>query len=288
MKTILYATDYSENSVAALQYAHALSVKTGAELYITHVFDYPTLLDTKVQEPFPHLEEDAYRQHNKKLREFIKRYLGTQMDDVRIEIEAIEDKSVIKGLIKKSEEIKPDFLIVGIKGGSTIRELLMGNTTKQLLNKAPCPVLSIPGGYEYKNLESIIYATDFEVADLGVIHNLDEIAKPYNATIKVVHISTKKEYAGTQRKEWFEAKLKQELTYPKIEFKVLFDDDVFHALKWYLTGANPDIFAMFERKKRSLIEQIYHRDLVKKMETYGQFPLLAFNQFNYQPVSTQI
>ncbi|MBT8205922.1 MAG: universal stress protein [Eudoraea sp.] len=288
MKAILYATDYSENSVAALKYAHALSIKLGAELNITHIFDYPTLLDTEVQEPFPHLEEDAYRQHNKKLRDFIGKYMPKQTDDIQIETAALEHKSVVRGLIEKIDEIKPAFLIVGIKGGSAIREVLMGNTTKQLLGKAPCPVLCIPADYEVKDPETIIYATDFELEDLGVIHNLVELASPYEAEIQIVHISTGKEYAGRQRKEWFEEHLKKEFTYPKISLRVLLDDNVFHALKWYLTGANPDLVVMFERKKRGFIEQIFHRDLVKKMETYGQFPLLAFNVFNYQPLTSTI
>jgi nucleotide-binding universal stress UspA family protein len=288
VKAILYATDYSENSVAALKYANALSMQLGAELHITHVFDYPTLLDTKVQEPFPHLEEDAYRQDNKKLRDFVGKYLGTPSDDIRIETAVLEHKSVVKGLIEKIDEIKPAFLIVGIKGGSAIREVLMGNTTKQLLGKAPCPVLCIPADYEVKNPETIIYATDFEMEDLDIVHKLVELARPFEAEIQIVHIATEKEYAGTQRKEWFEAHLKKEFTYPKISLQVLFDDNIFHALKWYLTGANPDLVVMFERKKRGFIEQIFHRDLVKKMEAYGQFPLLAFNVYNYQPVTTTI
>ncbi|WNH13073.1 universal stress protein [Thalassobellus suaedae] len=44
MKTILYATDYSENSELALKYAHNMSVKMKAKLLVIHVFDNPTFL----------------------------------------------------------------------------------------------------------------------------------------------------------------------------------------------------------------------------------------------------
>jgi len=44
MKTILCATDYSPNSIAALKYAYAISKKMDAGLLVIHVFDYPTAL----------------------------------------------------------------------------------------------------------------------------------------------------------------------------------------------------------------------------------------------------
>jgi len=65
VKTILYATDYSDNSAAALRYAYQLSKSLKASLVALHVFDYPTVLETEVHEPFPHLEEDAFEEHHK-------------------------------------------------------------------------------------------------------------------------------------------------------------------------------------------------------------------------------
>ncbi len=71
MKTILYATDYSENSVAALKYAHKMSEQLETRLVIAHVFDYPTVLGMEgLDEPFPHLEKDAFKLHRSK-RNFV-------------------------------------------------------------------------------------------------------------------------------------------------------------------------------------------------------------------------
>ena len=46
MKRILCATDYSENAVVALKFAHEISKNLDANLLVTHVFDYPTILGT--------------------------------------------------------------------------------------------------------------------------------------------------------------------------------------------------------------------------------------------------
>ena len=282
MKTILFATDYSQNSVAALKYAHKMSTQLGSHLIVTHVFDYPTVLGTKVEEPFPHLEEDAFKEHHTKLQEFCVTHLGVGLDEVNIQLEAIEHKSVINGIIDKTKDSNASLLVVGMKGGSTLREFLMGNTTKQLINKAPCPVLSIPADTSFNKIGTIVYATYFEEEDIRIIKNLIEIAKPFNAEIKTVHVSSEKEYAGKQRKEWFVEKLKNEINYPRVNFEVLFSEDTFETLRIYLGDVGADIVAMVERQQRSLLKNIFHHDLVKKMESYGKIPLIAFHESNYQ------
>ena len=75
MKTIVHATDYSENAIAALKYAHSLSKKLDANLKLVHVFDYPTMVNTKVLEPVPYIEANAHKQHNSKLLKFCKEHL---------------------------------------------------------------------------------------------------------------------------------------------------------------------------------------------------------------------
>ena len=110
MKTILYATDYSENSELALKYAH----KMKAKLLVIHVFDYPTLMHEISIIPkatFPDIENDAFKKHNLKLNAFCKRVLKREIATLNIEIEAIENKSVVSGIVEKANAIDA-FMIV--------------------------------------------------------------------------------------------------------------------------------------------------------------------------------
>ena len=210
MKTILYATDYSENSVAALKYAHSLSTAIRATLKVIHIFDYPTMLDDlslKAEDAFPDIESDAFKKNNSKLINFCKEHLGTDFDKMNVKVEAIEDKSVVNGIVSKANEIDALIIITGMKGRSALREVIMGNTAKHLLEKSPCPVLTIPKDLSHTQIETIVYATDFEEEDLGAINKLTEIAEPLNAKIKIVHISPLKETVGIEQKKDIEDKI---------------------------------------------------------------------------------
>lgn len=283
MKTILYATDYSENSVAALKYAYEMSKQMGTRLVVTHVFDYPTVLGTEgLDEPFPHLEESAFKSHRAKLEKFCEEYLGSVWKAPNIQLEAVENKSVLKGIISVANEWHAYLIVIGMKGGSVLREIIMGSTTKHLIEKGPCPILSIPSDVSYLPIKNIVYATDYEEEDVYAIRKLAEMANQLDAHIHVVHISTKDEYKGEMQMEWFKEMLHKKVTYKRMDFELLFTEDVFNALRTYIGDTNADLIVMLERKHNNIFKKWFHRDFVKKMESYGRVPLLSFRGANHQ------
>ncbi|MEJ2584062.1 MAG: universal stress protein [Robiginitalea sp.] len=280
MKTLLYATDYSDNSAAALRYAFQLSKALQARLVALHVFDYPTVLQTEVHEPFPHLEEDAFEEHQKKLRTFCDARLKDPGWEATVKLEVVESKKVSEAVADKALELGAYLLVVGMKGGSALREFLMGNTTKKLIAEAPCPVLSVPEGTSFSGLDNIVYATDFEEEDIAVLELLVALAAPLDASVRALHIACEKEFAGAQRKEWFTDRLK-DLDYRKLSFEAKTSEDTFDTLRVFLGDHNADLVVMLEREKGSLLRRIFHRDMVQRMEAYGRIPLLAFHEKNF-------
>jgi|TARA_R110000737_G_scaffold352828_2_gene400568 nucleotide-binding universal stress UspA family protein len=283
VKTILYATDYSENSVAALKYAYKMSKQMGTRLVVTHVFDYPTVLGTVgLDEPFLHLEESAFKSHRLKLEKFCEEHLGSVWKVPNIQLEAVENKSVIKGIISVATEWHAYLIVIGMKGGSVLREMIMGSTTNHLIEKGPCPILCIPSDASHVPIKNIVYATDFEEEDVYAIRKLAEMADQLDAHIHVVHISTKEEYKGEMQMEWFKEMLHKKVTYKRMDFELLSTEDVFNTLRIYLGDKNADLMVMLERKHKSIIKKWFHQDLVKKMESYGRVPLLSFRGANHQ------
>ncbi|MBU2906251.1 universal stress protein [Arenibacter algicola] len=282
MKTLLYATDYSKNSVSALQLAYNLSQDLGTRLVVTHTFNLPTVLGVEGQDDRPVLEGNPFKIHRAQLEKFCTEHLGSKWDNPKIQLEPVQNSSVIKGIISKAEEYHAQLIVVGTKGASGLEEMIMGSTTKKLIEKAPCPVIAIPNDILPRNMDTMVYATDFEEEDIHAIQKLSEIAKPLKAKIKVVHISTNEEYAGDLLMEWFKEMLKSKVDYPEIEFELLFSEDVFDTLRIYLGVVNADMVVMLEREKKGFLKKWFHRDLVKKMEDKGEIILMSFNEHNHK------
>ncbi len=280
-KTIVYATDYSQNSAAALKYARKLMGQMNTRLVVTHVFDYPTVLGTEMlSKPFPNVEKDVLKINQTKLEVFYEEHLGSSWEESFIQLQAVQGKSVIDGIISVADQWHASLIVLGMKGGSILQELILGSTTQKLIKKAPCPVLAVPSDIRHFEIRTMVYATDFEEADLQALKKLVKIAKPFNAQIKVVHISTGKEYAGDDQMEWFKAMLEEMVSYNKIEFKLFFSNDIFQSLCLYLDEVDADVLVMLEQEDKSILKKWFGQDLVKKMENYGKLPLLSFRQAN--------
>lgn len=280
MKTIIFAADYSKNAVTALKYAHRLSSKLGANLLVIHIYSLPMMLGLEFDVFYDELGKTTLKKHNMKLKRFCKKHLGKDLEAMKVKTEAFENLSVSNGILSKAEEHKAFMMIIGMKKESAIKELFMGDTSMSLIEKAPCPVMLVPKNAD-ENLKTIVYATDFEQEDIGAIYKLSQIAKKYNAKIKVVHIDTSDSGDGYLKMEWFKEMVEQKVTYKKISFKVFSSEEIFQTLKIYLDSNNINMVAMLEREKSGFLKKLFHRDLVKEMESFGKIPLLSFNEANY-------
>ncbi len=280
MKTIIFATDYSKNAVTAIKYAHGLSSKLGTNLLVIHIYSLPMMLGLEFDIFYDELGKTTHKKHNTKLKNFCKKHLGKGLSEMNVQTEAFENLSVAHGIVGKASAHKAFMIVIGMKKESAIKELFMGDTSMSLIEKAPCPVLLVPKNAS-ENLKTIVYATDFEQEDIGAIYIVSQIARKFDAKIKVVHIAPNILGDGNLKMEWFKEMVEQKVTYKKIKYKVLFSEEIFETLKNYLDSNNADLVAMLEREKSGFLKKLFQRDMVKEMESFGKIPLLSFNEANY-------
>ncbi|WP_178985577.1 hypothetical protein [Winogradskyella helgolandensis] len=62
---------------------------------------------------------------------------------------------------------------------------------------------------------------------------------------------------------------------------ILYSNNAFKELKIYFGASNADLMVMLERHSNNFSSKVFHRDLIKRMESYGKIPLLSFNAKNY-------
>lgn len=282
MKSLVYATDYSKASLAALHCAQAMSRLLSMRLIVTHVYDVPTVLGTQLDGAFPDLKKDAHKHETEKLIEFYETHKSGDPDPDELRIEPIENMSVLSGIIAKATEWHAHLIVVGMKGESTLRELLIGSTTKKLIDKAPCPVLAIPQNHSFENIRSMVYATDFELEDLRALEKIVALAEIFNAEVRVVHVTNDKEFAGPSKMEWFKSMALERINYENIHFELLESKDVAHSLKDYTEHLDAGLIGMLERSGKEGVAKWFRRDLVKQMASQSSIPLLSFNEQNLQ------
>lgn len=280
MRTILYGTDYSENSVAALHYSFSLSKKLNIELVALHVFELPLILASTVSQTYSRKEVRAFADHREKLIAFCTDHLKNEPEPLKITWKIDEGKPASDSIKKNAKELRADLIVVGTKGGSPTRKKLLGSNTTSLIDSAPCPVLAVPEDADFQGIKKIVYATDFEGVDIFTIEKMVKLAEPFEADVHLVHISSKESDVGEDQMEWFKGMLRNKVGYGKIHFDLRYGEDVFESLQNYIEEIDPEIMAMLEREGHSLIKGLTHRNLVKRVKNEGQVPLLTYHKKN--------
>ena len=278
MKALLYATDYSENSISALKMANYLRRKFRCKLYVLHVFDLSATFISTVSIAYARLEEAAFRDHHSRLLEFCVRHIGRDAQSDGVEILIEQHGMASHAILDKAAEHKAEMIVVGMKGMSPIRELLVGSTASALIEKSEIPVLTVPANSETGTIDTIVYATAFEEADIVAIQNISELAKTFDSRIVLIHISTQEEYAGEDQLQWFKEMLVERVAYEKLSIQLRFSDDIFTSINEFLEEENPQLLVMLEREGHSLITNLWHRDLVKRMKLNVNVPLMSFHK----------
>lgn len=138
---ILYATDFSESSEHAFQYALALAQQFKSRLIILHVINEPVDLRGFYvpHVSFENLEKEIEQGAQKMMAKFCASHI-TDFTDYQTDIVT---GIPYEEILKRAETDKVSFIVMGTQGRSGIDHLLFGSTAERVVRKALAPVVTV-------------------------------------------------------------------------------------------------------------------------------------------------
>lgn len=159
-KTLL-AIDGSELSMAAADYAISMTVHHSANLFVLHVlpaglkrayFDYkaediPVWIRTNLSE-YKHEVEGWFcrikDRYQKQKWEYLQQQHKNETTNINLKIDMVDLISSVAGtIVSYAEEESIDLIVVGTKGASGIKRMLIGSVAEGVVMYAHCPVLVV-------------------------------------------------------------------------------------------------------------------------------------------------
>lgn len=140
-KSVLFATDFSESSDHAFEYAHTVAKCFGARLLVLHVIN--ELVDLRGFY-VPHisidkLEEEMAESAHKMMAQFIETHAQGYAP-----LESIVSPGIpYDEILKKAEEESADLIVLGTHGRTGLDHVLFGSTAEKVVRKSPIPVMTI-------------------------------------------------------------------------------------------------------------------------------------------------
>lgn len=138
---ILYATDFSESSEHAFQYALSLAQKFQSRLIILHVINEPVDLRGFY---VPHVSfENLEQEIEQGARKMMDKFCATHAGDFTDYETDIVTGIPFEEILKRAEKEQVSFIVLGTQGRSGIDHLLFGSTAERVVRKAKAAVVTV-------------------------------------------------------------------------------------------------------------------------------------------------
>lgn len=187
VKNVLFATDFSPCSNAALIYALSVARRYGATLYAAHVM--PTEADFLLMSPENWTA--AVEEEDKRIQGYIEQ-LEKQVRGLPHDVLTLRGK-VSDALAEIIAGREIDLLVLGTHGRAGVRKLFMGSVAEEIFRRAACPVLSVGPNVSCKpgdeiQFHHILFATDFSKESLAALSYAISLAEENQAKLTMLYV----------------------------------------------------------------------------------------------------
>jgi nucleotide-binding universal stress UspA family protein len=279
MKTILFPTDFSNNAIHASEYAGMIAKRMNANVVLLNVYTIPTISEYQLPSEIENFINQKKTEAQAKLTAFTNTFLKNtglppQRVSSRVEYGYISDK-----IVDTSRAIQANLIVMGTKGASDFLDRWLGTNAQKVMKHADCPVWIVPQKALIHYPKNFLYAADFQEDEVLATHKIMEMAEPFGATCKVVHIHDYFEMNVGHRIEETAHQLADEFEEEPVSVKSLHRANIIEGLETYIHTHKPDVLAIAIHEK-SFLSGLFETSISKHFVQNAHLPILTFRKFD--------
>jgi len=186
LQTILAATDFSSTARAGVDWAVELALAHGARINLVHALLVPSRATDFVPSP-PDFTEALQEAASGRLNE-----ITTKVREMGVEVSSDLHLGVPSQVILESAiHQDADLIVIGTRGLSGFRHLLLGSTAERVVQHAHCPVLTVhpEDTDKHRPIDTILVPTDFSRdAETAYFVALNLLGKESSTKVVLLHV----------------------------------------------------------------------------------------------------
>ncbi|HEV3218294.1 MAG TPA: universal stress protein [Candidatus Acidoferrales bacterium] len=198
LKKVLYLTDFSEPSEAALPFAAAVAREYGAKVYALHVMTPSPLAYTTPESivPVMEAEEEVARVEMQRA--------DAHLAGIVHEIIVENGVSVWPAVERAIKQLGIELIVVGTHGRSGAERLLLGSVAEEIFRRSSVPVLTIGpwaarAVHNAAKFHRILFATDFTKESLAAAPYAISMAQENQARLVLLHVIRASRHRGDEK-----------------------------------------------------------------------------------------
>ncbi|WP_323789538.1 universal stress protein [Psychroserpens sp.] len=276
---ILLPTDFSKNSMKAINFARELYKNESCDFYVLNVFSATgNILKSLLNlEPGSELYESAKLHSENGLAKVYDIIAMSDFDNPKHHFEVISTFNNVIDAIKQIVEQKDiEMIVMGTKGETHSRATAFGSSAINVMEKVRnCPVIVVPQDAKITLPKEIVFPTSYKTHyKRRELNYLKDIAKKCDATIIVLHVEEAHELDTNQQEN--KELLEDILNGSNYKFHTLSHNSVVTALNIFVESRASDMVA-FINKKHMFFGSMLTNAMVKEISFHLKVPILTMH-----------
>lgn len=273
IKKILCPIDFSDAANNAIDYAAKLSKQLNASLTLWNMCEIPIRDEMASKANLP----NALGRKEKELTEILQDWC----EEIKAEYEIPCGYSIGTGISNLEQTLAHyidgenfDLIVAGTNGADDMYQFFFGTNSYRIMKSVQCPVMVVPEGYEFKKINSVLFATNYSSGDAQLAQDL---MNTFNTNISFVHVSKKEGLISNEVyhafKNIFEEQLEGEMR--SVKFRRIIDKDKLDGLVEIMIEEEAEV-VILSTMHRNWLEEVFHKSFTKKVLDGIQIPALIF------------
>jgi nucleotide-binding universal stress UspA family protein len=272
MKQILVAIDFSKCSIHALEYAISLANRVKANVIMVWVDN------TKSDESVFMEPADASRKEISKSFEDLITTYSPQLETGEITYKIRKGKVHIE-VANQAKYSDAMLVIAGTHGVTGFEEFWIGSNAYRIVTYAPCPVVTIRAGYQFKKeLERIVVPIDSTVETRQKVPFACSVAQIFDAELHVLALYSTTIAAVRYKVDNYSKQVKSFLENEKVNFKMasIEADNITNATIDYAKEIDADLITIMTEQETTTAN-LFLGAYAQQMVNHSPIPVLSIH-----------
>jgi len=275
MENILLLTDFSKNSLKAIDYALNLFKGNRCNFCILHVKSSISYTSDDIMVSGNESIYDLIVKDSKDELNGIAQNLKTRFKTEAYEFETIVDYDNLTDAINQVVKANAiDLIVMGTNGVTGAKEVVFGSNTINVIRQVSCPTLIVPDGFHFRRTKEILLPLDVQDTMSGnAFSNASKFAHRFSETIHVLRVDPNSENS-TEEKD------KENLSYfikdMNSEYHVVNDIPMRYVVDCYIQTHKIDLLVLLVQEE-SFLERFFMGSSTTKISNTIRVPLLVFH-----------
>jgi nucleotide-binding universal stress UspA family protein len=189
MKRILVPTDFSAPAMQALQFAVDIADRSRGQVHLVHIVDLP-IINNSLLSPSIYVDDSIVKDSIAKAQKSFDKSVEKYKDrEVKITY-SVEYGNPSMAILKLTEDQKSDLVVMGTKGASGLKEILVGSNTEKIVRGSKVPVISIPLGSKISTIKNIVFPNSLREENEELSQAVKTMQNFFKAKLHILYVNT--------------------------------------------------------------------------------------------------